>query len=45
MFEYRDGAIWLDASRPGPGIKLDHESASESLVDPEADDVIWDRWG
>ena len=39
MFEYRNGAVWLDESRPGLGIELDHESAAEYLVDPGAEEA------
>ena len=34
MFDYRYGTIWLDATRPGLGIELDHEAAAEYRVDP-----------
>ena len=43
MFEYRDGAVWFDASRPGLGIELDHKGAAENRVDPGADETMWDR--
>ena len=43
MFEYRDGAVWLDESRPGLGIELDHEAAAEYRVDPGADEARRDR--
>ena len=43
MFEYRNGAVWLDASRPGLGIELDHESAAEYRVDPGAEEAVRDR--
>ena len=45
MFEYRDGAVWLDDSRPGLGIELNHESATEYRVDPASDDARRDRLG
>ena len=43
MFEYRNGAIWLDDARPGLGIELDHESAAEYRVDPRAKEARRDR--
>ena len=43
MFEYRDGAVWLDESRPGLGIELNHEAAAEYRVDPHSDKAIRDR--
>ena len=43
MFEYRDGAVWFDASRPGLGIELDHEGAAENRVDPVSDEAARDR--
>ena len=43
MFEVRDGAIRLDATRPGLGIELDHEAAAEYRVDPRANEARRDR--
>ncbi len=37
MFEYRDGAIWLDEERPGLGVELNHEAAAKYRVDPMAE--------
>ena len=45
MFEYRDGAVWFDASRPGLGIELDHEGAAENRVDPVSDEAARNRLG
>ena len=43
MFDYRYGAIWFDASRPGLGIELNHETAAEYRVDPGAEEAVRDR--
>ena len=45
MFEYRDGATWLDASRPGMGVELDQEAAAKYRVDPGADEAVRDKLG
>ena len=45
MFDYRYGAIWFDASRPGLGIELDHEGAAENRVDPVSDEEARNRLG
>ena len=42
MFKARNGAIWLDPSRPGLGIELDHEAAAEYRVDPRANEAVRD---
>ena len=43
MFDYRYGAVWLDESRPGLCIELDHESVWEYRVDPGAEEAVRDR--
>ena len=43
MFEVRNGAIWLDPTRPGLGIELDHEAAAQYRVDPYSGEARRDR--